>query len=293
MFPLHLYGSDRLRQSLQLDGAERDELVAARVVPWHERSRTSGLPTGGSRAKARALHDWFTEVIARFFDAVSRCDTDAHGQRQLFVGGIVARDRSLDADRRVECGTDAREDDHDPVAQRLDLVTAVGSDRLTQQTEVHTPKIVGAGGTEPSRRCSRVDEVREQHRNADRRRSSPRLRHNRIGADAEVLRHLRRRWPSSPMLEDIALLTVCASDTMWQDMAAPLVSAQRTTIRSRRPGQPSVRYCLGALDAIRTHRIRSSDRLAGIADASVMSCCDILRARRRQRGFDVCNAAMG
>ncbi len=100
------------------------------------------LATVGVVAQARGFDDRCAEAVVVLERDVARAQPDAH----LQVGAAPTRqpvDRLLDRDRGAHRLGRGREDDHEAVAQRLDLGAAVRGQRVAHERVVRASQVVG------------------------------------------------------------------------------------------------------------------------------------------------------
>ena len=119
------------------------------------------LPAAGRGAQAGRLDGGRPEPVALLAQRVADRHADADGQRRL-RGPVALLDALLHPDRAGDRRADARERDHQPVAEALDLLPAGLFERLAQQREVRAPQPVGALAAQPGRQLGRAHEIGEQ-----------------------------------------------------------------------------------------------------------------------------------
>ncbi len=100
------------------------------------------------RGQARGFDHGLAEVVAVLLGRVAGREPDAHPER-LLAAGVVAFDGLLHRDAAVERGGQAREHDHEPVAEVLHLGAALRLHRGTQQPEVDLAEVLGRLRSEP------------------------------------------------------------------------------------------------------------------------------------------------
>ncbi len=128
--------------------------------------------------------------------------TDANFEPIVALARVVAMDGLLDADRAAQGVDHARERDHQPVAEVLDLLPGVGGRDVSKQAEVNSPQAFGLVIAQFVEQRGRADEIGEQQRHdsaARFRRERPacaglarRFRGNALAATAQGLGQLAR-----------------------------------------------------------------------------------------------------
>ena len=163
--PRHLVGGDGLLQALQRQRSEGPEVVLASRADQsaHELGRED-LPSLRHVAQPARDHDGRAEVVVLVADRLAH--VEAHPDHQGLVRPliVVLTCRLLHRHGAGDGLDRAAEDDHEAVAQRLDLLSATGPHGLAQELEVRLPDALGAGVAEPVQDLGGAHEVGEQQR---------------------------------------------------------------------------------------------------------------------------------
>jgi hypothetical protein len=162
--PEHLNGGHRLRQTLQLEGAEIHE----GGVGASERKRfgdvgREDLPAVGGAHEAGRLDHGRSEHITVLKGDLADGKPDLDRQRHPYRTGLPLR-RLLHGDRAGDSVDGRMERHHDAVARVLDLLSAGAVDGLGERGEVGSAQLVEGPLTETGHEVRGAHEVGEEHR---------------------------------------------------------------------------------------------------------------------------------